>query len=205
MKFAISRWQQRLLWGIAFSAVGMTAWGVIFWVATPLSQAAFKPLPDENAVIKVLTDGQLPSGAYRFPGLAEGQSPDGAYFDKHRRGPIGQIFYRRGGVNPYTPLTVVLSVAHALLISAAAVGLTLLVLPALPTYGRRLAFLVSLGAFAALALDFADPIRWHQPWAYHSVVALFDVTNGLISAIILAWFVDPNARDAIANDVLNDP
>ena len=72
MRFAISRWQQRLLWGIAFSAVAMTAWGVIFWVATPLANAAFKPLPDENAVIKVLVDAQLPTGAYRFPAWPRG-------------------------------------------------------------------------------------------------------------------------------------
>jgi hypothetical protein len=196
MEIAITRWQQRLLWGIAFSAASMVAWSVIFWVATPLTHSAFKPLPDEDAVIKALVDTQVPTGAYRFPGLAEGQAADGKYFDKHRRGPIGQIFYQREGINPYTPRTFVLGLLHALLISAAAAGLVLLALPALPTYARRLAFLFGLGAFAALALDFADPIRWNQPWGYHAVVALFDVINGLVSAIILAWFVDPRAQAA---------
>jgi hypothetical protein len=200
MNLALSRWQQRLLWGIAFSAAGMLAWNVIFWVVSPLPQEALRPLPDENAVIKVLTDTQLVTGAYRFPGLAEGQAPDGSYFDKHKRGPIGLLFYRREGVNPYTPLTIVLGLLHALLISAAAVGLLLLVLPALPTYGRRALFLGGVGVFAALALDFADPIRWHQPWGYHGYVALFDAVNGGVSALILAWFVDPAARENYPDD-----
>lgn len=195
MEIVITRWHHRLLWGIAFSAIAMVAWSVIFWMVSPMAISAYKPLPDEDAVIKALVDTKVVTGVYRFPGLAEGQPADGKYFDKHKRGPIGQIFYQQEGSNPYSPRTVILGLVHALLISALATGLLVLVLPALPTYARRLGFLFGLGLFAALALDFADSVRWQQSWSHHGIVALFDIVNGFISAIVLAWFVDPAARE----------
>jgi hypothetical protein len=192
----MTAWHKRLLWGAACSAVGMMAWYVVFWVLSPIPGGVFKALPDENAVVRVLRDTQLVTGVYRFPGLHEGQAMDGAYFEKHKAGPIGQIIYRREGVNPYTPTVFLLGLVHFFLASLLATGLLLLVVPALPTYRRRLLFLCLVGLLGAFTLDFADPIRWHQPWGFHVYAALFDAVNGLVSAAILAWFVDPSRQEA---------
>lgn len=184
--------QQRwLLWGAGLSALALMVWGYLFWAMSPLPFAVIKPLPDEEAVLRVFKDTQLSTGVYSFPGLVEGQGMDGAFFEKTRSGPIGQILFRREGSNPLNPLNYLLVLLHFFVVSLAAGGILLLVRPALPTYGRRLLLVFALSAFAAVSLDFSGPVWWHHPWGFHAMTALYDAGSGAISGLILAWALDP--------------
>jgi hypothetical protein len=184
--------QQRwLLWGAGLSALALMVWGYLFWAVSPLQFSVIKPLPDEDAVLRVFKDTQLSTGVYSFPGLVEGQGMDGAFFEKTRSGPIGQIFIRREGFNPLNPLNTLLALAHFFAVALLAGGILLLVRPALPSYGLRVLLVFALSAFAALSLDFSGPVWWHHPWGFHAMTALYNAGGGAISGLILAWALDP--------------
>ena len=185
-----------LLWGAGLSALALMVWGYLFWAASPLPFAVIKPLPDEDAVMRVFKDTQLSTGVYNFPGLAEGQGMDGAFFEKTKAGPIGQVFLRREGHNPLNPLNYLLAFVHSFVVSLIAGGILLLVRPALPTYGLRLLLVFALSGFAAISQNFSDPIWWHHPWGFHAMTALYNVGSGAISGAILAWALDPKRIEA---------
>jgi hypothetical protein len=171
-------------------------WAYLFWVVSPLPFSVVKPLPDEEAVLKVFRDTQLVTGVYSFPGFMETQGMDGASFEKTKSGPIGQIFVRREGNNPLNPLPYLAGLVHFFLISLAAGALLLWVRAALPSYGLRLGFVTALGAFAALSVDFSAPLWWHHPWGYHALTALYDAGSGVVSGLVLAWALDPCRLEA---------
>lgn len=183
--------QKWLVWGAGLSALALMVWGYLFWSVSPLQSAVTKPLPDEDAVLRVFRDTQLTTGVYTFPWLADGQSMDGAAFEKSKAGPVGQIFIRREGHNPLNPLGYLLGLVHAFIASLIAGAILLLVRPALPTFSRRLLLVFALSGFAAFSLNFADPIWWRHPWGFHAMNALYNVGSGVISGLILAWALDP--------------
>jgi cytochrome b subunit of formate dehydrogenase len=182
--------QKWLIWGAGLSALALMVWGYIFWSLSPLPFAALKPLPDEEAVLKVFRDTQLATGVYSFPGMVEGQGMSGAFFEKTKSGPIGQIFIQREGYNPLNPLYYVGEWVHFFLVSLAAGGLLIWVRPVLPSYALRFAFVLALSAFAALTLEFSAPLWWHHAWGFHGLMALYDVGCGLVSGLVLAWALD---------------
>ncbi|MFI5400044.1 MAG: hypothetical protein ACHQZQ_03205 [SAR324 cluster bacterium] len=179
-----------LLWGAGLSAAALMAWGYL-WSLSPMAFAEVRPLPDEQAVLKVIRDTQLVTGVYSYPGLAEGQGMDGAFFDKIRSGPIVQIFMQREGYNPLNPLYYLAEFVHYFLVSLAAGALLAWARPVLPSYGRRAGFVWALSAFAALYVDFSAPLWWHHPWGFHALAALYDAGCGLVSGLVLAWALDP--------------
>jgi hypothetical protein len=187
-----------LLWGAGLAAVALMAWTYLFWAVSPLPFSVVRPLPDEEAVLKVFRDTQLVTGVYNIPGLAEAQGMDGAYFEKAKAGPIGQIFFRREGSNPLNPLPYLAGLAHFFLVGLALGALLLWVRPVLPGYGARLGFVLAVSACAALAVDFAPPLWWHHPWGFHALTALYDAGSGLVSGVVLAWALDPRRLEAPA-------
>ncbi|MFI5400466.1 MAG: hypothetical protein ACHQZQ_05390 [SAR324 cluster bacterium] len=184
---------KRLLWGAGLSAAALMAWGYL-WSISPLAFAEVKPLPDEQAMLKVIRDTQLGTGVYSYPALVAGQGMDGAYFEKIRSGPIVQIFMQREGYNPLNPLVYLAGFAHAFLVSLAAGALLVWVRPALPNYGLRVGFIWALSAFAALFVDFSAPLSWHHPWGFHAFAALYDAGSGLVSGLVLAWALAPRPQ-----------
>ena len=188
--------QKWLIWGAGLSAVAMMVWGYLFWAVSPFPFSVLKPLPDEEAVMKVVRETQLVTGVYNFPGLVESQGMDGAYFEKTKSGPIGQIFIRREGYNPLNPLYYLAELLHFFLVSAAVGAILLWVRPQLPTYWLRLGFVVALSAVAALGLDFAGPLWWHHAWGFHSLTAAYNLGSGLVSGLVLAWAMDPRRISA---------
>jgi hypothetical protein len=193
-----------LMWGAGLSAVALMVWGYLFWAVSPLPFAVLKPLPDEEAVMKVVRDTQLVTGVYNFPGQVEGQGMDGAFFEKTKSGPIGQIFIRREGYNPLNPLYYVAEFMHFFLVSLGVGALLLWVRPQLPTYALRLGFVVALGAVAALSLDFSGPLWWHHAWGFHALTALYNAGSGLVSGLVLAWALDPQRLTAPLEDDLEN-
>lgn len=187
-----------LLWGAGLSAVALMVWTYLFWAVSPLPYSVVKPLPDEEAVLKVFRDTQLVTGVYNIPGLVEGRGMDGAFFEKAKSGPLVQIFMRREGYNPLNPLPYLAGLVHFFLASLAASLLLLWVRPALPSYGLRLGFVMAVSAFAALSVDFTAPLWWHHPWGFHALTALFDAGSGLVSGLVLAWALDPRHLESPA-------
>jgi len=183
--------QKWLIWGAGLSAVALMIWGYLFWSVSPLPFSVLKPLPDEEAVLKVIRDTQLVTGVYSFPGLVESQGMDGAYFEKTKTGPVGQIFIRREGYNPLNPLHYIAELLHFFVYSAAVGAILLWVRPRLPTYPLRLGFVTALSAVSALGLDFSGPLWWHHAWGFHALTALYNVGSGLVSGLVLAWALDP--------------
>ena len=188
--------QKWLFWGAGLSALALMVWGYLFWSLSPLPFAALKPLPDEDSVLKYFRDTQLPTGVYGFPGMVEGQAMSGAFFEKTKAGPVGQIFIRQEGFNPLNPLHYIGEWIHFFMASLAAGALVLWARPALPTYPLRLGFVVALSAFAALSIEFAAPLWWHHAWAFHTLNGLYDVGCGLVSGLVLAWALDPRRSAA---------
>jgi hypothetical protein len=115
--------------------------------------AGYKPLPDEEKIIKTLESSISEKGLYFFPGKDFRHSTgrqDTAFLEKFRTGPVGMLVYRPVGGNPLSPdklITQFISGLLSALIAAFIVSL------AAAAYWKRVFVITLLGASACVAVS----------------------------------------------------
>jgi hypothetical protein len=189
----------RLVLGSILGAFVIMIWGYLFWVVSPFSYSYIRSIPNEEIVIQILKDYIPETGVYHLPWMEmENQSQDREsaeriYHDKLRRGPTGQIFFRKEGIEPLDPLIYVYGFVHSF-ISALFVGLLLLMtFPRFDSYGSRVLFILLLGLFSTIWTHFSDPIWWHHPWGYHLFEASYS-GSWLFASFVMAGILRPRPK-----------
>jgi hypothetical protein len=188
----------RLLIASLLSAVVLFFWGFVYWTVSPLRFQALKALPGQEKIVPELEKAGLETGVYLAPFVDEdrvtAENKDEvmkALLEKHKKGPLVQIIYRKDGVDMMNPTVFVMGFVH-MFVSSLLVGLLLLmVVQGLSTYGSRVLFVFLASLFASWTIDLSAPIWFHHPWGYSLFNAGYHVGCGLFSALILAGLIKP--------------
>jgi hypothetical protein len=179
----------------------MFLWFFIWWAMLPFQAMVIRSVPDEPALTQALQSGIPESGVYFLPftGMST-VTPDeqAAFLERHRQGPLAQIFYRRDGVNITDGSIIFMGLAHCL-VTALLLGVVLRhSAGALPGYGQRVRFCTLVGALAAVCCDLIHPVWFHHQWSWWLVMALYHVTSCLVAGMVLGALVRPDQPQAPA-------
>lgn len=187
----------RLVVGSLLAAAALFVWGFLFW-ATPLSAPLTAHTGETTALAEALTAALPGSGVYYLPDPSAGEE---VFLEAHRAGPIATIYYRQEGAEAMAPGVFLLGYLHMAL-SALLIGLLLrAAAPALPGYGRRVAFVVVAGVAANVWAHLGQPIWFFHPWGHPLGTAVYGIVAWGLAGLVLARFAVPRAEAAAARAV----
>ena len=178
---------KRVLIGALLASVVMFVWGFLFWGISPVPKRFMKSVPDETGLAQKLQEALPETGLYILPNMGPGVSQE-EFMRRHLAGPLAQITFVRQGTNPMGGGTMGGGWLH-MFGAAVLMGLLLLQVPGAPTAYQRFCILALVAAVAAYWTNLGKPIWWHQPWDFHVLYAVYDLTSLLIAAAILGWYV----------------
>lgn len=178
---------KRMLIGALLASVAMWFWGFLFWGISPLPAKVLRSVPDEVALADKLKAALPETGVYAIPSMGAGVSQE-EFTKRHQAGPVAQIVYVAEGADPVSAAVFGGGWLH-MLACALILGWILLYVPEPTTFGSRYCILALAGTAAAIWSNLGKPIWWHQPWAFHVLYAVYDLTSLLLAAVILAWYV----------------
>jgi hypothetical protein len=185
---------------VILGAIAVFVWNAISWTVLPWHNATMHTLPNEQVVMDMLSDTGIPSGVYYFPGMPEDQGGQLSseemtqqWLERHRRGPLGLLFYHSSGMEPMQMSTFVVGFI-IMLISALLVAFLLnMGVEQMPGYGQRLMFATVVGIFAAF-VSHVSMWNWFYFPAGYTLVNFFDmVISWFIGGLVIAWRVKPKA------------
>src|SRR5436305_10259303 len=99
----------RLLVGAVLASLVLFGWGFLFWVTSPLRYTVLKTIPNDEKVVSVLQENLRESGVYLSPFEDESRfnedrkTAEKELLEKHRKGPLVEVIYRKDGVDPMSP------------------------------------------------------------------------------------------------------
>jgi hypothetical protein len=172
--------------GIVLAAVVMFFWGFLFWTVSPVPKQILRTAPDETALAQALSGLLKDSGVYILPGMSERQ-PESEYVNHAKAGPLAWVIFRREGTDPMNPSTFAFGFLHML--ASVAILAWLLRLAAPDSYGGRLGFALIAGLAGSVFSNLGKPIWWIQPWSFHILNFVYDITSWALAALVLAHFV----------------
>ncbi|MBC8144217.1 MAG: hypothetical protein H7X80_01460, partial [bacterium] len=184
-----------LISGSLLGAVVFFVWGFLFWAVLPLGTAAYKPVPNPDAVIAALNGSALESGTYMYP-MAEDMSADGA-MEKvqalHDKGPLFEIRFHKAGVSMMDPMMMISGFIHFLISTLLAAMLLRYALPQLQSFKQRVLFFTLFGLASAVFIHLSGPIWFYYPWDRALIDVLYVVLGWTLVGLVMAWRIKPQA------------
>jgi hypothetical protein len=180
---------KRVLIGALLASLAMFFWGFLFWAASPLPAQFLKVVPDERALAEKLREAIPEDGVFMLPNMGPGVSQE-EWAKRHAEGPLAQITFVRNGVVPMTGGMFAAGWLH-MFVTSLLLGWILLSVPGPTTFGSRFCILALAASVAAVGSNLGRPIWWYQPWGFHALYAVYDLTSLLLAAAILAWYLKP--------------
>ncbi|MCB1007661.1 MAG: hypothetical protein KDB94_02080 [Acidobacteria bacterium] len=176
-----------MILGSLLAAIAMFVWGFVFWT-TPLGRSTMSHGIDNDRAQESLREIFPEDGVYFVPDVVEGEAQE-TWIERHRRGPLATVFYRRAGADPMEPIVFLNGFLHMLITCVVIAWLLGKALPALPTYGARLGFVLLAGFAATFWGHAGDPIWFYNPWKYHLMAMTYDLGAWGLAGLVLARFV----------------
>ncbi|MBI4467258.1 MAG: hypothetical protein HY656_07520 [Acidobacteria bacterium] len=180
----------RMLLGALVGSIVLFAWGFLYWAVLPIADNIVLPVPNEAAVAQMLKENIPSSGVYYIPGEGAKERSQ-AWVEKHKAGPIAQIFFRREGINPTDPMFYARGFGYMLFCAFLGAWLLKTALPGLESYAARAIFVVMVGFFGA-AVAFSGAVWWYQWLPYHLLYVAFNVTAWVFAGLAMAAIVKPD-------------
>ena len=178
---------RRMLLGTVVGGVVLFVWGYVFWGVLPIAENIVLPVPNEAAVAQMLKDNIPSSGVYYIPGEGA-KEMSAAWVEKHKAGPIAQIFFRREGGDPNDPMYLVRTFGYLLLLALLMAVVLKQAVGQLGSYRARVWFILFTGLFAT-AVAFSEAVWWHQSLSYHLLYAIFNITSWFFAGLAMAAVV----------------
>ena len=182
----------RLVLGSVLTAIAIFVWGFLFWgmnIAQP-----FAPVDPaaETAISETLKANLKADDAYYVPTMT--MNDEKGWVEKHKAGPLAQIFYRAEGSDPMNPMTFVWGFVH-MLVTALILGFALyMVSGGLATYRQRVLAVVTFGIAASIFAHLSNPVWFLEPWHYSIAGAVYDFVAYVLAGLILGWFIRPGMK-----------
>jgi len=179
----------RTILGAVVGGVVLFVWGFIFWAVLPFGNQVVLPVANEGVVAEVLGQNIAASGVYYIPGEGAQEMTE-AWQEKHKAGPVVQIFYRREGSDPNGPMFYLRGFGYLLLLALLMAMLLRQTGGQLETYGSRALFVLVAGVFAA-AVGFSGAVWWNQSLNYHLLYAVYNVSSWFFAGLGMAAVIKP--------------
>lgn len=184
----------RVLSAAVISAILIFVWGFLFWGVMGVGEKFLKPLPAELDLLAVLRGSQAESGMYVYPmptkmGNAEAEAE---FKEKHQEGPLLQLAYHREGAPPLAPAMFAKGLALNFAVALLSACLVALVAPSLPTFGRRLGFVLLLSLIVAAWTNVGDVVWWFHSPQYCLGNMAYTLVAGLLMGLVIATIVRPS-------------
>lgn len=183
------------------AAVLMFVWGFLFWAILGVGDSLLKPLPAELDVLAALRGSQTPSGMYVYPSPPadmNDQEAMAAFEAKHEEGPLLRMAYRAEGGPHMPPVKFAQGIGHYFGIALLSALLTALAAPALPTFGRRVGFVLLLSLIASVWTNVGDVVWWSHSLRYCLGNMAYGMGAGLLMGLAIAALVRaPTKENAI--------
>ena len=175
----------RLLLGTTLAAVALFFWGFLYWGAVPVPWTIIAQVPDEVALQKSLGEALPEPGAYYLP--HHFASDTEVHASRAEAGPIATILIH-DGLGPNATAGIFLGGFVHMWLSALLMGL-LIRRFAPASIGGAVAVAATAGLAAAVWSNLGRPMWYSQPWDYHLLFAVYDVTGWIVAGAVLGWFV----------------
>jgi hypothetical protein len=194
----------RMVVGSLVAGVVMFVWGWLYWGVLVMALGPFGKLDAEaeSTFVQAARDALPASGIYYVPdpsATMDGQGAQEAWVEKHKAGPLMEVFYIAEGRDPMAPFMFVAGFLHMVLIAF------LLALGmrkgggCMRKFGCRVGLAFFVAVVAATWVDggeiiwFFHPPRWEGiQWVYHASGLLL---GGIFVALIVRPPRSPNASD----------
>jgi len=178
----------RVLFAGFIASLLMMVWGTVYWMVLPSSIHGFKAAPNEDTALALLAKELPASGVYVLP-FPPKDVTDQHFYEKHRAGPIAQIFYRAQGVDPLNNKVMIIGWLHAFLSAVLMAILVAMVHRGLTTFAKRWLFVSLTGFFAAFSIEALYPIWWHHVWGFHLATLFQELINWCLAGLVIAGIV----------------
>lgn len=189
----------RMLTAALVGAIIVFVWGFVSWVVLPWHWWAMAPMPNDAAVAEVLKSGIKESGLYlspappHFADRAATQDEEKAWRDKHEKGPLVRVFYRKTGSTPMDPM--ILAKGIGIAFGGALVAAVMLNMGARAgcTYVSRFMIVLLMGVFAVITTHFMEWNYWQTEDLYTMIQAADTLAGWVLAGLAMAWIVNPKA------------
>lgn len=180
--------------GVILGGVVLFMWGYVFWMLLPFAQSIIHPIADANdsAMSTALNLNVKESGVYIAPKMPieMDEKAKSIWEARHREGPVYMLFYHHDGKEPMGNKDMAIGAGHALGISF--IGALILLAASPRSYPNRVMLVFWTAIFASVWADVGNAIWWHFPWNYTLLQMAYRIVGGLLLAIILATFINPD-------------
>jgi hypothetical protein len=182
----------RLLVGSLVGAVVLMVWGALFWTVMPFTRDAMRAVEAEDAILDILDQHITETGVYFMP-LVDmyDKSKQDAFFEKHERGPLARISFRKEGVDARSPMVFIKGFLHFFVSVLFLAGLMISAFPRLATYRSRVVFIFFVGLFAAFFTHLSDVVWMHAPLRYAIYYMDFHILGWLLVGLVISPIVKP--------------
>jgi hypothetical protein len=187
---------KRVLLAGFLSGLGLFVWMSIAHMLLPLGRIGISEIPNEAPVLATLQASLgNQSGLYFFPGMGVGNNPTraemnyvmGHYQEKLNANPSGILIYHPAGMKGLTPAQLIIEFVTEFL--EALFACLLLAWGNLGSYGRRVAFVTTIGWIAMLSTNvsywnwYGFPTNYTISYMFTQLFGFFIV--GLIAGRVL--------------------
>ena len=187
---------KRVIVGSVVGAIVYFFWGAFSWMVLPWHNATMKSLPQEEQTMIELKSDVPESGAYYFPAMPHGNYTDeqlkvaeDAFMERHKKGPIGMLFYCKEGMDPMSSSSYVRALGFNFI--AALIISLLLSKTSLNCYRCRVAFVAGMGLFGGV-VSYLSLWNWmHFPLDYCAVMTADLLAGWLVAGLVIAAIVKP--------------
>lgn len=192
----------RVVLASLLSAVLMFMWGFVYWAVLGAGAKIHDPLPADKEldVLAALRISGMTTGMYVYPFPCE-MGDEAAQKEteaKAAEGPRFQLAYIKEGGPLMNPKLMGLGFAHMAQVALLTSLLTAMVLGALPTFGRRFAFVLLVATISAVWGNLGDVIWWMHPMDYAVGNIVYQIGAGALMAVAIAAVVKPSGAIAPA-------
>lgn len=192
---------KRILLASVASGLALFLWGFLSWVALPWHNMTFHDLRDEARVAEALRAELPKTGTYFIPWINQAQMQDAAasekamaeMTDRHRQGPVAQIFFLAEGAEPMAPPVLLRGVVIDILIGLVAATLVGLTLGPNSTYARRFGVVMCSGLITVLMTHVTDWNFLYRPIDYTIVMCADHLVCAAVVGAVVAAIVKPTS------------
>jgi hypothetical protein len=178
------------------AAAVLVAWGMVFWGFLANPAGAFRELPDEAVITRALQQNDVPTGTYFKPWPRNTPETFSRFVAQHQSGPFYRLSYVREGVDPNSPVKLLIGTLHYL--SVAAVAVVIVVLAGQPSFLRRVTIVVLAGALGSIFVTLGDRVWFHMPWDHVRAALLYELVSWTLLALVVAALVPSAARTELS-------